>query len=164
MESFARTLIIGNSGSGKSWLANALSERWACAAIDLDDLHWEPGGYGVRRDKQQAARDVTAVAEVDAWVIEGVYGWLADFAMPRVTTLIWLDFPVEECLANLNHRGLRGGGDTQAFRELLEWASAYRERDSSSSWVGHKQIYDSFSGPKFRLTSRSDLDALMGAG
>jgi hypothetical protein len=115
------------------------------------------------RDKQQAARDVTVAARAVGWVIEGVYGWLADFAVPRATTLVWLDLPVEECMANLNHRGLRGGGDTQAFLELLEWAGTYRERDSSSSWLGHKQIFDAFSRPKFRLTSRPDLDALLGA-
>lgn len=163
MESFARTLIIGNSGSDKGWLANAPSERLTCSAIDLDDLHWEPGGYSVLRAKQQAARDVTIAAEADAWVIEGVYGWLADLAVPRATTLVWLDLPVEDCLTNLNHRGLRGGGDTQAFLELLDWARAYRERDGLSSWVGHKKIYESFSGLKVRLTSRPDMDALVGA-
>jgi hypothetical protein len=34
--------------------------------------------------------DATAESK---WIIEGVYGWLAELALPRATSLIWLDLP-----------------------------------------------------------------------
>jgi len=50
-----RVLIIGNSGSGKSWLARQLAEKFATPATDLDNLNWEPGGYVKAR---AAIRDI----------------------------------------------------------------------------------------------------------
>jgi adenylate kinase family enzyme len=40
-----RIIIIGNSGSGKTWLARQLAEDAPCPVIHLDDIFWEPGGF-----------------------------------------------------------------------------------------------------------------------
>ena len=64
LEPLSRTLIIGNSGSGKSTLAEQLSTLIAGPAIDLDLLHWETSGYGVKRD-ENAARQPDAGAISD---------------------------------------------------------------------------------------------------
>lgn len=105
---FSRTLIIGNSGSGKSRLAARLSGALAAPAIDLDDIHWEPGGFQTARDAVISIDMTRLAAAEDGWIIEGVYGWLAREAAPRATALLWLDLPVEECFANLQRRGSRG--------------------------------------------------------
>jgi hypothetical protein len=60
---FQRTVIIGNGGSGKSWLAEQLSRNLSVPAIDLDVIHWEPGGYNVMRDKSLAIEMVRRAAE-----------------------------------------------------------------------------------------------------
>jgi hypothetical protein len=52
-----------------------------------------------RREPAVAVDMVRTRAADDAWVIEGVFGWLANGALPRATALIWLDVPVEECIA-----------------------------------------------------------------
>lgn len=49
---------------------------------------------------------VQQVASGEHWIIEGVYGWLAQEAIPRATMLIWLDIPVHERLENVKKRGL----------------------------------------------------------
>lgn len=36
-----RVLIMGNSGSGKSWLAARISEFKTLPVTDLDTLYWE---------------------------------------------------------------------------------------------------------------------------
>src|SRR5665213_1597808 len=94
-----RTVIIGNSGSGKSTLADRLAARLHIPAIDLDLMHWEDEGYGQKRDESAARRLVAEAADEPRWIIEGVYGWLADAAIPRATGLVWLDLPWSECLA-----------------------------------------------------------------
>ena len=98
---YSRTVIVGNGGSGKSWLAERLAAALSAPVIDLDEIHWLPGGFNARRDPAIAVGMVRASSADEAWVIEGVFGWLANEALPRATALIWLDMPVEECIANV---------------------------------------------------------------
>jgi adenylate kinase family enzyme len=79
----SRTVILGNGGSGKSWLAERLADQLALRAIDLDLVHWLPGGFNDRRDPKEACAAVRQLAAEDRWIIEGVYGSLAREALPR---------------------------------------------------------------------------------
>jgi adenylate kinase family enzyme len=155
-----RTVIIGNSGSGKSTLAGSLAALANVPAIDLDVLRWEGEGYSVKRDRAVARAMVHDAAAQPRWVIEGVYGWLAEVAVRRATALIWLDLPWSVCRASLLARERRGGSEA-AFAELMRWAEAYRERQTSSSFSGHLQLYESFPRPKRRLREREEAHALL---
>ena len=155
---FDRTLILGNSGSGKSWLSARLAEARGVDAIDLDSIHWEPGGYNAPREKRLAISMVRQMAARPAWVIEGVYGWLAQEAGPRATALIWLDIPVGECIGNLRRREVRDGEDEASLEALLAWAADYPHRRTSSSFAGHERLFATFPRLKLRLASRRDVD------
>ena len=50
-----RTVIIGNSGAGKSALAESLAASIHVPVIDLDLLNWEGNGYGRKRDEDAAS-------------------------------------------------------------------------------------------------------------
>jgi adenylate kinase family enzyme len=121
----SRIVILGNSGSGKSWLAERLAHHLASRAVDLDMIHWLPGGFNSRRDPDEARAAVRELAAEDRWVIEGVYGWLAREALPRATALVMLDIPDEECVENVEARGLRQGGDEAAHLALIAWVREY---------------------------------------
>ena len=153
---FLRTVILGNSGAGKSWLAGRLSRHLAIPAIDLDEIYWEPSGYETARDMSLSAEMVREVSKTDRWVIEGVYGRLAREALPCATALVWLDMDERECVANLQKRGSRGG-DEASFAALVKWAGEYRLRDHANSFAGHQRIVSGFVGPKLVLQSRSDI-------
>ena len=45
-----RTVIFGNSGSGKSWLARRLGEKRSTPVVHLDEIFWLPGGFNAKRD------------------------------------------------------------------------------------------------------------------
>ena len=156
-DEFERTLILGNSGSGKSWLATKIAEALGSKAVDLDVIHWEPGGYGVVRNKQVAIGMVHQEALGAAWVIEGVFGWLAQETVPHATALVWLDIPIGECLDNIRRRGLRRGGDAASFEALLDWTAAYEERQTSSSHVGHTRMFNDFPRQRRRFQSRDEV-------
>ncbi|WP_136685793.1 hypothetical protein [Falsirhodobacter xinxiangensis] len=115
-----RLLIIGNSGSGKTWLSKEIGRRGRLPTLHLDDIRWQPGRYGVPRENAAAMRDVARAAEADQWVMEGVYGWLVQNALPRVTRLVWLDLP-KSALPTSN---------SVAIRE------AALKRASASCWTG----------------------------
>jgi len=156
-----RTVVIGNSGSGKSTLAEAIANLAHIPAIDLDLLHWEESGYGLKRDEDVARKMVRDISEQPRWVIEGVFGWLAEVALPKATTLIWLDFPWSVCRAGLLARGLRRGATSHDAAELMKWAEAYWTRQTSSSFAGHSKMFNDFSGTKLRLESREHVAQLL---
>jgi adenylate kinase family enzyme len=160
-EMLCRTLIIGNAGSGKSTLAEHLAALKAAPSIDLDRLHWEAGPYGVKRDKDAARQLARTAAHGPRWIIEGAFGWLAEIAVPRATTLIWLDLSWDACRAGVLARGLRRGSTEDDLKELLKWVEAYWDRQTSSSFIGHLTIFENFPGAKHRLGTREKVSAFL---
>jgi adenylate kinase family enzyme len=158
---FSKTVIVGNSGSGKSWLAERLAKGLGTVAIDLDSIHWMPGGYNGRRDPDLAKSMVCDQASKDCWIIEGVYGWLAYEALPSATAFIWLGLPEAECIENIRARGLRRGGDEASFEALIAWAGEYRIRDNANSSTGHSRLFELFEGRKLHLRSRAEMANLL---
>lgn len=156
-----RTVVIGNSGSGKSTLAEAVANLARIPAIDLDLLHWEDGGYGLKRDEDIARKMVLDISDQPRWIIEGAFGWLAEVALPKATALIWLDFPWSVCRAGLLARGLRRGATNHDAAELTKWAEAYWTRQTASSFAGHSKMFNDFSGTKLRLESREQVAQLL---
>lgn len=156
-----RILIIGNAGSGKTWLAGRVSALLHLDAIHLDDLRWQPGRYGTPRDNQLVIDEVARASEADSWVMEGVYGWLAKAVIGRALHLVWLDLPEDECIANVTSRGIQGGGSAADFDKLLVWIAEYRLRNNSSCFAAHAQLFEAFAGPKARLHGRTDMAAYL---
>jgi adenylate kinase family enzyme len=102
MEALSRIVIFGNSGSGKSTLARNLAALADAPIVDLDIFHWECDGFGAKRDEREAQQMVVTATAGPRWIVEGVYGWLVEVAVPRAMTLIcWIcpGLPVApECL------------------------------------------------------------------
>jgi adenylate kinase family enzyme len=155
-----RTLIIGNSGSGKSWLAQRLAERLQVPWTDLDRIHWLSDEHSIPRPRAEALAMARVMAEQERWVIEGVYGWIASELLPRTTTLIWLSVADEVCVANIRQREIN---DDERLIALLEWASSYRQRDDSSGYTAHQRLFEGFTGGRIQLMDRTEITHFAGA-
>ena len=70
-----RIHIIGPSGSGKSYLAERLAEKYSLPHYDLDDVRWDrtAGKYGVKQPDEVRDRLLSELAAQSDWIIEGVY-------------------------------------------------------------------------------------------
>jgi adenylate kinase family enzyme len=149
-----RVVIIGNSGSGKSTLARQLESRVGGERTDLDHIHWLDK-VGVKRDEEEARERVAALAAKPSWIIEGVYGWLAEAAFARATTLIWLDMSPQVCRDSLAVRGPWRGATAEQHADFLGWAEDYWQRTTSTSFAGHQALFVQFPNAKIRFGDRA---------
>jgi adenylate kinase family enzyme len=116
-----RTLIIGNSGAGKTTLGRQIAAVTGGRHIALDDIYWE-GAAGLKKRVEPAAKQLTSAAAAEpCWVIEGVFGWLVDVAVPRATALLWLDLPWAACKAGLEARGPSYSPSPAEYDALVQW-------------------------------------------
>jgi energy-coupling factor transporter ATP-binding protein EcfA2 len=156
-----RTVIIGNSGAGKTTLAHHLAALTGARHVALDDIYWV-NQAGLQKRVEPVAKQMTAeIAATPQWVIEGVFGWLAEVALPRATALIWLNLPWADCKAGLEARGPQYSPSPEEYEALLLWAENYGNRQTPSSETGHRKIFDAFIGTKVALTSRASVAALL---
>ena len=86
-----KIVIIGNSGSGKTWLAKRLGIILSAPVVHLDDLFWEPGGFDKQRNIDQIELLIQQHKNEAAWIAEGVFGELAEHYLEDAMFLLWLD-------------------------------------------------------------------------
>jgi hypothetical protein len=146
-----RLVVIGASGSGKSTFAARIGAALHLPAHDLDVLSRRPDGR--TRDLGEATARVAAAAAGACWVIEGVFAELAEVALARATTLVWLDLAWDECRAGLMQRGPHYGMDPNDPEARLAWAKADRDRRPV-----HARLYATFGGRKVRLRTRREVE------
>lgn len=150
-----RILIIGNSGSGKTWLSKKLSEELDTKAIHFDDHFWEPGGFNVKRDKETVHQEIESLSQNEQWIMEGVFGELAEIVTSRATLLIFLDKEWSECEEALLSR------EKDIDNNFLTWASEYYTRQSKAALSDHNRIFNDFVKAKISLKSRGETDSFL---
>ncbi|WP_159593610.1 AAA family ATPase [Chelativorans xinjiangense] len=153
---------MGNGGCGKTWLARRLGNALVFPVVHLDDMHWELGRCGVARDRGLRDADVQAAAQADTWIMEGIYGQLVNVVSGRISALVWIDLPEEECIANIKQRGTQRGESQEQFQDLLNWVAEYRTRAKNwNSFEGHSKLFAGFPGRKWHLSSRNEIAAFV---
>lgn len=156
-----RTLIIGNSGSGKSWLAKRLAEHLQVPWIDLDLIHWLSDEHSIARPRAEALGMARVAASGQRWVIEGVYDWMVSELVEQATLLIWLCLEDEDCINNIRLRESKRDDKDELLIALLEWAGSYRTREGSSGFVAHQRLFEGFDGSKLQLMNRAEVTAFV---
>lgn len=157
---FDRTVIIGNTASGKSWLSIKMGAKLSLKVVDLDQIRWIEGDYSRKEAKPIAVEKVVSEAQNDQWIIEGVYGWLVSPIVGLATCMIWTDIPWSESRNNLLARET-ARGPSGNFNELETWSSEYWARDSPSSFKAHLQLFEQFTGPKHRLRNMRETSGFI---
>lgn len=91
-----RYLILGNGGSGKSYLASKLSELTKIKAYHLDEFYWQKDGNRI----EQANWNTIHKKLIDKkhWIIEGTQMRLLVERIKRSDQVIFLDTNLLLCL------------------------------------------------------------------
>jgi adenylate kinase family enzyme len=167
MKMLTRIVIIGNSGSGKSRLARSLSAFYSLPVVHLDHLFWMPGGFNEKRSKDEVIREVEQKRKDNSWIIEGVFGELAELFLPRTQAIIYLDVDWAICQRGLKSRGSESSRQIdpieaeENFGKLLLWAEQYWTRTDLRSHAGHTRLFSDFTGHKLKFISRAEVDEFL---
>ncbi len=153
-------MIFGNSGSGKSTLAKKLAEAEQLAHLDLDTLAWQPDMPPQRKPVSESAEAIEAfIREHSAWVIEGCYADLLELVLPHSPELVYLNLPIEDCVANAKarpwepHKYPSKEAQDANLDMLIDWIRQYAHRDDCFSQQAHQRLYQQYSGKKTEYTS-----------
>ncbi|MGR3464029.1 AAA family ATPase [Limimaricola sp.] len=103
-----RVMIIGQPGSGKSWLARRMGEITHLPVVHIDQVHWAPGW--VERSRSEKDRLCAEIHARPEWIFEGHHSGIFDQRLARADTVIWLDLPVGLRLRRVLWRSLRHWG------------------------------------------------------
>lgn len=153
-----RIAVIGSSGSGKSTLARTMSARLGIPRIELDALNWQPEWKALSQEQPERWSCLVAEAVAgDGWITDGNYskGALPQI-LPRVTDVVWLDYPLGLIMARLLRRSFvravsgrelwPGTGNREEFRHWLNGDHPIR-----FTWNTYREANDRraalFSGP-----------------
>lgn len=155
-----KILIFGNSGSGKSTRAKALCSAHNLAHLDLDTLAWAPGSAPTRMPLADSETDINDFTRTNhSWVIEGCYTDLLELVLTQATEIIFMNLPVEACIANARsrpwepHKYASKALQDENLNMLIDWIGMYTQRNDTFSFASHEALYKNYKGSKRMMTS-----------
>ena len=112
-----RVSVLGNSGSGKSTFAKALSQQLGVPVYHLDAVFWRPGWQEPERPEfdfraRELAREDGWV--IDGWVIDDSYSSTLSFQLEQADTVVVLDVPRWVSLYSVVRRRIANHNKTRA--------------------------------------------------
>lgn len=158
---FTRVAIIGNTGSGKSFLARELQKRYQVPCLKLDDIFWSGSSYNVKRPLDEVETLLNEFSSQENWIIEGVYGEFMEMIFEKTSIFIWLDIEWKICKESLLQRAEQQQNRSANFHELLDYASKYWERNNKRSFIFHQNLFESFKGEKYRFVNRLEVNEFL---
>lgn len=132
-----RISVVGCCGAGKSTLAKQIGARLGRGYINSDELFWLPDW--VQRPKPEHRRLLTQAMAEASWVFDGNIRSTRDIVLPRIDTLIWLDYPRHRVMRQLLRRTFR----RSLKQELLfagnreSWRRSFASKDSILFFAWH---------------------------
>ena len=129
--------IIGCSGTGKTYLANALSKKHNISHYDLDDIYWDNTSscYGVKRPVEERDSLLSDILSNDSWIIEGVYySWCGEI-FEKADVIYFLDTPKHVYKWRIIKRFIKRKlglekGDKESLKSvvnLLKWTDKFQK-------------------------------------
>jgi len=123
--------------------------------LDLDTVAWLPTSPNERMALADSALRVAEFTDAnEEWVIEGCYSDLLRLVAPASTEVIFLNLPLELCIANARnrpweqHKYQSKEAQDANLEMLIDWISQYETRSDSFSRVAHRSLFAEYSGEK----------------
>lgn len=104
------------------------------------------------------------LSQHEGWVIEGCYSDLIRVLMAPGHQLLYLDFAVSVCLERCRqrawepHKFVSPQEQEATLPFLLDWVSAYPDREDECSRPAHLRLYQDFPGLRHRFRAPDELE------
>jgi adenylate kinase family enzyme len=108
-------LVVGVTGTGKTYFGAGLAERLGVRHVELDALHWGPDWAPAEPEVFRSK--VSEAVQGEGWVVDGNYSEVQPIVLGRVDTVIWLNYPYRVVLRRLVARTAR-----RVFRRERLWS------------------------------------------
>lgn len=125
------------------------------AHLDLDTLAWLPSSPPKRKPLIESKQELlTFIQSNESWVIDGGYVDLLEMAASYANEIIFLNLPVDDCIANAKNRPWEPHKyDSKQAQDanlemLIGWIADYYDREDTFSQAAHHTFYEQFPGKK----------------
>ena len=159
--------IIGCSGSGKTYLAKALSKKYNIPHFDLDDIQWDNNadGYGVKMPVEKRTELLNNILENEDWIIEGVYYAWVGKCFEDADKIYVLDIPKRIYTYRIIKRTIKrklglekGKKETlKSVYNLLKWTDTFQNQ----SMVEIRKILTKYPSKTVWLKSKRDVENIL---
>ena len=153
-----RITVVGNCGSGKTTLASAIAAQRNIPFISIDEALWKPNW--VMREPEEVERILTDAMAGDAWVSDSNLGSRLHYLLPRLDTVLWLDYPKHLVMRQLLARTIkRAWTKEELFSGNREgWRHSFASKESilPYAWNAHamyQKRYENYSPTQATNTS-----------
>ena len=159
--------IIGCSGSGKTYLARALSKKYNISHYDLDDIQWDNNsqGYGVKMPLEKRNALLQEILTNDEWIIEGVYyAWVQE-SFEKADIIYVLDIPKHIYISRIIIRFLKRKLGTEKGKKetlkslcnLLKWTNTFQTKNLTEI----KYILEKYENKVIWLSSSREVNRII---
>jgi len=122
LSNYNKIIVLGNNGSGKSWLAKQLAAATGLPPIHLDAHFWRPN-WGMPTKEEWLERNKEFIAG-EKWIIEGMcgHGGTMELRYAAAELAIILDVNRFTCMAGVIKRQGKPRSDTMIWAyEIFDW-------------------------------------------
>ena len=162
--------IIGCSGSGKTYLANALSKKYNIFHFDLDDIQWDNNAkeYGKKRTLDERNSLLQEILyNNDEWKIEGVYYAWVQQCFDEADKIYVLDMPGYLYKSRIIMRSIKrklgilnGKKETlKSVYNLLKWTETFQNKNLKEI----RSILDRYDNKVIWLSRKKDVAKIIKA-
>ncbi len=159
--------IIGCSGSGKTYLASALSQKYHIPHFDLDDIQWDNTAqeYGVKTPPEKRNALLQEILSNNDWIIEGVYYAWVQQSFDEADIIYFLDMPgylyKHRIILRFIKRKLgiqHGKKETlKSLYHLLKWTDTFQNKNRKEI----EKILNRYGNKVVWLSSQKEVQALL---
>ncbi len=126
-----KIIVIGCPGSGKSTFSRELHQKTSIPLYHLDMMYWNANKTTVERSI--FLERLSSVIQKTRWIIDGNYGSTMEMRVAACDTVIFLDYPLDICLAGIKERIGKPRSDmpwteTEEDTEFIEFIKSYNEQ------------------------------------
>lgn len=114
-KNYNRIIIVGNSGSGKSWLSKRIGKLTGYPVYHLDKEFWQPGW--VMPSKEEKIIKQQEMMSGEQWIIDGNYNSTMEMRFAKADLIVFLDINRFICILRAMKRTGKKRSDLPDYLE-----------------------------------------------